>query len=161
MDWFFVSMVFHLVGVGMIFTLLFAGPILESNFRWENDIRMKQHTAKLMRSVGLLSPFGALVLILSGIGNMITLQISFGDLFGTSWWLGLKLLIFIVLLAMGMIVSPKTARERAMLIDQTNQLNPPEDINEKLSAVNRRQTLFYSLNWALVLIILILTIFKP
>ncbi len=161
MNWFHVSLFFHLLGVGMIFTLLFAGPIIEANFRWENDIRMKQHAAKMLRSVGLLSPFGALVLILSGIGNMIFLHITVGDLFTSAGWLGLKLIFFIVLLGIGMAVSPKTARQRAMLLDQMNQINPPEDATEKLEALNSKQTLFFVINWVLVVIIVLLTLFKP
>ncbi len=161
MNWFNISLFFHLVGVGMIFTLLFAGPIVEANFRWENDIRMKQHAAKMLRSIGLLSPFGALVLILSGIGNMISLHMTVGDLFGSAWWLGLKLLVFIVLLGIGMAVSPKTARQRAMLLDQMNQINPPEDANDKMESINSKQTIFFVANWVLVVIIVLLTIFKP
>lgn len=158
MNWIAISLFFHLVGVGMIFTLLFAGPIIEANFRWENDLRMKQHAAKLLRSVGLLSPFGALVLILSGIANMIVLNITFADLFGSAAWLGIKILSFIVLLVIGMVVSPKTARQRAILLDQMNQLNPPEDINDKTAALNGKQTIFFVLNWALVVVILLLTL---
>lgn len=161
MNWFHVSLFFHLLGVGMIFTLLFAGPIIEANFRWENDIRMKQHAAKMLRSVGLLSPFGALVLILSGIGNMIFLHITVGDLFTSAGWLGLKLIFFIVLLGIGMAVSPKTARQRAMLLDQMNQINPPEDANEKMEELNSKQTTFFVVNWVLVIIIVLLTLFKP
>lgn len=161
MDWFHISLFFHLLGVGMIFTLLFAGPIIEANFRWENDIRMKQHAAKMLRSVGLLSPFGALVLILSGIGNMIFLKINVGDLFGADAWLGIKLFFFIILLGIGMVVSPKTARQRAMLLDQMNQINPPEDASDKLEALNSKQTVFYVLNWTLVIIIVLITLFKP
>jgi uncharacterized membrane protein SirB2 len=168
MNWLAVSLLFHLIGVGMIFTLLFAGPIIEGNFRWENDLRMKQHSARLLRSVGLLSPFGALVLILSGIGNMIALGITFGDLFWRAGWLGIKLLIFIVLLVMGMAWSPKTARQRAILLEQMGQSNPPvedparsEDVNDKMSLLNSKQTIFFLLNWILVVLILLLTLFKP
>ncbi|MGB9592323.1 MAG: hypothetical protein ACPL1K_07385, partial [Candidatus Kryptoniota bacterium] len=75
-SWLTMSIVFHLVGAGMIFTVLLAGPIVEANFRWENDVRMKQHAAKLLRSIGLLSPFGALILVLSGITNMVILDIT-------------------------------------------------------------------------------------
>ncbi len=161
MNWFDISLLFHLVGVGMIFTLLFAGPVIESNFRWENDVRMKQHSAKLLRSVGLLSPFGALVLMISGIGNMVTLEITFGNLFGSAAWLGIKLLIFIALLAMGMALSPKTARERLLLLEHMSQPNPPEDAEDRMNALNSRQTLFFAANWILVLAILFLTLFKP
>ncbi len=161
MNWFHVSLLFHFIGVGMIFTLLFAGPIIEANFRWENDVRMKKHAAKLLRSIGLLSPFGALVLILSGIGNMISKQITVGDLFGSAAWLGLKLLFFIVLLGIGMVISPKTARERAMLLDQMNQINPPEDANQKMDSINSKQTIFFLVNWVLVIIIVLLSLFKP
>jgi uncharacterized membrane protein SirB2 len=161
MSWFGVSLVFHLVGVGMIFTVLFAGPVIESNFRWENDVRMKLHSAKLLRSIGLLSPFGALVLVISGIGNMITLEITFANLFGSAAWLGLKLLIFIGLLALGMTMSPKTARERLALLEHLSQPNPPEDIDEKMNTLNNRQTIFFTMNWVLVLGILLLTVFKP
>ncbi len=167
MNWFAVSLLFHLVGVGMIFTLLFAGPIIEANFRWENDPRMKQHSARLLRSVGLLSPFGALVLILSGIGNMIFLRITFGDLFGRAGWLGIKLLVFVVLLVMGMTWSPRTARQRAILLEQVSQPNSTsedsarvEDIDHKMSLLDSRQTTFFLLNWILVILILLLTLFK-
>jgi uncharacterized membrane protein SirB2 len=161
MTWFTISLLFHLVGVGMIFTLLFAGPIIESNFRWESDIRMKQHSAKILRNIGLLSPFGALVLVISGIGNMVALEITFANLFGSAAWLGMKLLLFIVLLAMGMVLSPKTARQRLVLLEHLSQPNPPEDIDDKMDSLNKRQTTFFAINWALVLLILLLTLFKP
>ena len=161
MNWFTVSLFFHLIGVGMIFTLLFAGPIIETNFRWENDINMKRHSAKLLRNIGLLSPFGALVLMLSGIGNMIFREITFVNLFGSTAWLGMKLMIFIVLLIMGMALSPKTARQRAILLEQMSQPDPPDDINEELSALNKKQTIFFLINWILVITILLLTLFKP
>ena len=161
MNWFGISLLFHLIGVGMIFTLLFAGLIIELNFRWENDVRMKQHSAKLLRNIGLLSPFGALVLMISGIGNMVALEITFANLFGSAWWLGIKLLIFIVLLAMGMALSPKTARQRLALLEHMSQPNPPDDIDDKMELLNKKQTTFFVINWALVLTILLLTVFKP
>lgn len=158
MSWFDVSILFHLVGVGMIFTLLFAGPIVEANFRWENDISMKRHSAKLLRNIGLLSPFGALVLVISGIGNMVALNISFSNLFGSAAWLGFKLLIFIVLLAMGMTFSPKIARQRMMVLEHLGESEPTEDAEDKMNMLNKRQTLFFVLNWVLVLLILFLTL---
>ncbi|MGO9480863.1 MAG: hypothetical protein ACLP05_03660 [Candidatus Kryptoniota bacterium] len=168
MNWFALSLFFHLIGVGMIFTLLFAGPIIETNFRWENDISMKRHSAKLLRNIGLLSPFGALVLILSGIGNMNIRGITFWDLFGSYAWLGIKLVLFIVLLIMGMALSPKTARQRALIIEKMDQPGPPaedstqsEDIGDQMNSLNKRQTIFFATNWVLVLLILILTLFKP
>ncbi len=160
MDWFKVSLLFHLVGVGMIFTLLFAGPILESNFRYENDVTMKRHSAKLLRNIGLLSPFGALVLVISGIGNMVALGITFGSLFGSAAWLGIKLLIFVVLLVMGMALSPKTARQRLALLEHLSQPNPPEDIDDKMNSLNKKQTIFFAINWVLFLLILLLTLSK-
>jgi uncharacterized membrane protein SirB2 len=161
MNWLNISLLFHLVGVGMIFTLLFAGPVIESNFRWENDVRMKLHSAKLLRSIGLLSPFGALVLVISGIGNMVALEINFTSLFGSAWWLGIKLLIFAALLALGMAWSPKTARQRQLLLEHLSQPNPPEDIDDRMDSLNKRQTTFFVVNWVLVVIILLLTLFKP
>jgi len=161
MNWLYISLLFHLVGVGMIFTLLFAGPVIESNFRWENDVRMKLHSARLLRSIGLLSPFGALVLVISGIGNMVALGINFISLFGSAWWLGMKILIFVVLLALGMVWSPKTARQRQLLLEHLSQPDPPEDIDDRMESLNKRQTIFFAVNWVLVLIILLLTLFKP
>lgn len=161
MNWFTLSLLFHLIGVGMIFTLLFAGPIIESNFRWENDVRMKQHAAKLLRSIGLLSPFGALLLVISGIGNMVALQIKFTDLFGKASWLGLKLIAFLILLIMGAAISPKAARRRAAILEQMNQPDSPDDIQEKLSILNKKQVNIFAVNWILVVIILVLTLLKP
>ena len=92
---------------------------------------------------------------------MIFLHITFGDLFTSAGWLGLKLIFFIILLGIGMAVSPKTARHRAMLLDQMNQINPPEDANDKMEALNSKQTVFFLVNWVLVIIIVLLTLFKP
>lgn len=161
MNWFHISRLFHFVGLGMIFALLFAGPIIESNFRWESDVRMKLHSAKLLRNIGLLSPFAALVLIISGIGNMVALEITLAELFGSQAWLGIKLVIFFVLLAMGMALSPKTARQRLILLEHLSQPNPPEDIDEQMDSLDRRQTTFFVINWILVLMILLLTLFRP
>jgi len=62
---------------------------------------------------------------------------------------------------MGMVLSPKTARQRLMLIEHLSQPNPPEDVDDKMDSVNRRQTNFFLANWGLVIIILLLTLFKP
>lgn len=161
-NWLTLSVVFHLIGAGMIFTVLLAGPIIEANFRWENDIRMKQHAAKLLRSIGLLSPFGALILILSGITNMVLLHITFTSLFGgTASWLGLKIFLFIILLIMGMTISPRISRQRAAVLDQMNQINPPESGTDRLASLNGQQTISFLFQWIIVILILLLTIVRP
>jgi uncharacterized membrane protein SirB2 len=160
MNWFALSLFIHLIGIGMIFTLLFAGPVIHANFKWENDLNLKRHSARLLRAVGLISPYGALVLILSGIGNMVAVQISFSDLFGKAYWLGVKLLLFAILLGLGMILSPKMARQRASLLEELGQANRSDDVDEKLSALNKKQTRFFVVNWILVSAISLLTFFN-
>ncbi|MGC8595507.1 MAG: hypothetical protein ACP5US_06650 [Candidatus Kryptoniota bacterium] len=161
-SWLTMSIVFHLVGAGMIFTVLLAGPIVEANFRWENDVRMKQHAAKLLRSIGLLSPFGALILVLSGITNMVILDITFASLFGGSaTWLGVKLILFVILLIIGMTVNPKISRQRAAVLDQMTQINPPESGTDTLASLNARQTISFLFQWIIVVLILLLTIVRP
>jgi hypothetical protein len=57
--------------------------------------------------------------------------------------------------------SPKTARQRQLLLEHLSQPNPPEDIDDRMDSLNKRQTTFFVVNWVLVVIILLLTLFKP
>jgi uncharacterized membrane protein SirB2 len=91
----------HLVGVGMLFTTVFAGVVLHLQYRRADLWPERLLHLKSLRMVGLLSPLGTAIMVLTGIGNM-TLGPHRYTLVSDSW-LSVKLLLFAVMVLLGVL----------------------------------------------------------
>lgn len=152
------SMLIHFVGLGMIFTTIFAGWILTSQYKRAKEWSGKAPHVKSLRAIGLLSPIGVLVMLLSGIGNM-SLGPHTYTLFSDGW-LSTKLAFFVVLAGVGIFFGIKSGR-RTKLVHHVVAGSAPEGAEDTIRALDRQQRWFYMLEAILLLTILMLSIVKP
>ncbi len=151
-----VSLLVHLIGVGMLFTTLFGGFILEMKFRRAKDPAAALLILKLARPIGLLSPAGIAVMLLSGISNM---HLTGLGLFSAAW-LTLKLVLFTLAVISGVLFAVNGAR-RASNVGRRAAGEQPENLERALRKLNRQQLIFYGVQAVLLLGILTLSIVRP
>lgn len=147
----------HLIGIGMVLTLIFAAPIFEKTIRRATEKKEKLNYQLLFRKIGLLTPFGSLLIVLSGIGNMY-----FGGYSVFSHgWLTAKIILFAVLVVNGGILNPPLMRKRAKLFEEMLGGKASENSDQLLARYNRQQSLFLLVQTVVVVIVLWLAVFKP
>jgi uncharacterized membrane protein len=151
-----VSLLVHLIGVGLIFTTLFGGFILEMKFRRAKDPATAQLILKLIRPIGLLSPLSIVVMLLSGTANM---HLTGMGLFSASW-LTLKLVLFALAAISGVLFGIKGSR-RAAIVSRLAGGETPDVSERTLRTLNRQQLIFYVVQTVLILAILTLSIVRP
>ena len=149
------SKLLHFVGIGVIFTTIFAGAILNGRYRKAPDWKTKLMILKLLRPIGLLSPVGVAVMLVSGILNM---HFSNLGLF-TASWLTLKLVFFALTVISGILFGVK-GTQRSILVTKLAEGNAPEGTDRSVGILDRQQRIFYFVQLVLILIILTLSIFK-
>jgi uncharacterized membrane protein len=152
------SLLVHFVGLGLIFTSIIAGWILTGHYKRSGDWNAKSIHVRSLRAIGLLSPIGVLVMLVSGIGNM-TLGPRPYTLFSDSW-LSTKLVLVVLLVAAGVFFGIKSGH-RTKLVHRVAAGSAPGDAEETIRALDRQQRWFYVLEAVLLLIILVLSIVKP
>lgn len=152
------SMLIHFVGLGLIFTTIFAGWILAGQYKRAKDWSGKTLHVKSLRAIGLLSPIGVVVMLFSGIGNM-TLGPHTYTIFSDAW-LSTKLVFYVVLAGVGVFFGIKGGK-RGKLVHQVASGTAPESAEKTIRALDRQQRWFYALEAILLLIILVLSIVKP
>ncbi len=152
------SLVVHLVGVGMLFTTIFAGLILHAQYRRAADWKTKLLYLKTLRLIGLLSPAGVAVMILSGIGNM-TLGPHHYTLFSDGW-LSAKLMLVVLLIIVGVLQAIQGSRRTRIIarLGEGSELDVPE---HRLRALDNQMILFYVIEAVFILAIIILSITRP
>jgi uncharacterized membrane protein SirB2 len=147
---------FHLIGFGMIATLLFAGPILERKFQKAETLEAKLAIHRAMKSVGLLSPLAVLLLIATGIGNMYFTGLGPFK----AGWLTAKLIFVAIVIVNGGMTGGRALRRGKLLHRLARGEIVPNALPE-MQRYNKQQTTFYFTQIILVLVILALSVFKP
>jgi len=149
-----VTLFFHFIGIGILCTTLVAGLMLNMQYHRAPDLKSKGLILRSMKPIGLLSPVGSLIMLISGIGNMNVLGYTLLDLPG---WLAYKI-IFYVLAAISGILFGITSGKRGKLIQAMNSGNAPENAEQTLRGYERQIWLFYPVIAILFIIILLLSI---
>jgi uncharacterized membrane protein len=156
MDLAHLSMLLHFLGFGLLFSTLVAGWMLHGQYKKATDYSTKAIILRLLRPIGLLSPFGILLMVLTGIGNMHVRGLG---LF-TESWLSAKIVVFIIASINGLVFGAR-AGKRAKLISQLADGSAPQGTDAAINALDKQMRLFYLIQSVLLLIILILSIVKP
>lgn len=151
-----VVFLFHLIGLSMIGALLFAGPILERRFQKAETLDAKVTLLRVMKSVGLLSPLAVLLLIATGIGNMYFTGLGPFK----AGWLTAKIIFVAIVIVNGAMTGAR-ARNRGKLLERLARGENVPDALPQMQRYNKQQTMFYLTQWFLILIILVLSVFKP
>jgi len=152
------SLLLHFIGLGLIFTTIFGGWILTGQYKRSKDWSTKVLHVRSLRAIGLLSPIGVLIMLVSGIGNM-TLGPYHYTLFSDAW-LSTKLVFFVVLAGLGVFFGIRGGR-RSKLVHHVAAGSAPEGAEDSIRALDRQQRWSYVVQAVLLLIILGLSIVKP
>ena len=154
-----INFIFHLIGFGILVTSLLGGFIVERKLRGQSDFNLKIYTASLSRAIGLLSPIAALLLLLTGIGN-IQNRFSGTDI---SWynegWLVAKIVLYALMVLNGVIYGPRLTRSRLKLIKAQSDDNAPPNADAAMKSYNTQITLFYLVQTLFLILILYLSVF--
>jgi hypothetical protein len=112
------SLVFllHLLGFGLLAGVTFAGWILNKRFTSEPELQIKLAIGLTMRTVGLFSPVAALLLLLTGIGNIHNYFGGNAAAWYRESWLVVKVVLFGILLTNGTLLGPSLARRRMKIL---------------------------------------------
>ncbi len=156
MDTNLLLMFFHLIGFGLIVTLLITGWLLHRQYTAAADFKTKTVILSSARSVGLLSPIAILVLLITGLWNMHLLGLGLFD----EQWLGIKIVLFAIAAVNGIMFGIRS-KKRGMLVAQLAQGTAPADSGSKLAGMDKSTFMFYVIQTILFTAILILTVWKP
>jgi uncharacterized membrane protein len=149
-------MLLHFLGFGLLFSTLVAGWMLHGQYKKATDFSTKAMVLRLLRPIGLLSPVGILLMLLTGIGNMHVRGLG---LF-TESWLSAKIVVFVIAMINGLVFGAR-ARKRARLISQMADGSAPHGTDGTINILDKQMRLFYIIQFVLLLIILTLSIVKP
>jgi len=153
-----ISFFLHLMGFGLMVTTLVAGLVLERKFRAEQELNLKLYVAGLARTMGLLSPFAVLLLLITGIGNIFNRSAGTSVSWYQEGWLVAKIMFFVILLLNGMFYGPRISRSRTKVIRSLQEDTPQAEAVKTLASLNRQMTLFYLVQTLLLLIIVYLSL---
>jgi len=151
-----IYLLIHLLGFGLIISVLIATPILEYYLRRAESYEQALQIAKMISRIGLLSPIAALILLLSG----AALMTIYGYGLFTHGWLTGKLLIFLVMVVTGAYSSMNVGKQRREIyIDLIEGKDNPK-LPGELIRVHNRQSQYTRIQSAFLLMILIFTVYK-
>ena len=149
-----INLVLHFLGFGLFVMVLVAGFIIERQYRKATDVQVKATLLGVMRSIGIISPFAVLIMLLTGIMNMQTLGIGLLD-FG---WLTAKIIFFAIAATNGIFAGIRS-RKRGTLVMQMAKGESPADAEQKVQSYDKQQSMFYVVNALLLLIIVVLSVY--
>lgn len=146
-------LLFHLIGFGLLATTSVAGIILHLQYRNAADLRAKAALLRAMKPIGLLSPVAILVMLGTGIGNMLAIGVGLLTL----GWLTAKIIFFAIAVISGVLFGLKSKR-RGALVQKMAAGSAPPFAEEMLQALDRQIVLFHVVMPLLLLIILYLSV---
>ncbi len=146
----------HLLGYGLLISVLVATPILERYLRRAERYDDALTLANIVSNIGLLSPIAALILLVSG----ILMMNLFGYTLFSHGWLTGKLLIFLVMVVSGIYSSMTVGRERRQIYHDLIDGKDNPKLPGKLLQVHNRQSQYTRIQTIFMLMILIFTVYK-
>jgi hypothetical protein len=149
-----VTLFFHFIGLGILCTTLVAGYILNRQYHRAPDLHTKSIILRSMKPIGLLSPLGSLIMLVTGIGNMQALGYTILELPG---WLAYKI-IFYALTVISGILFGITSGKRGKLLHLMVAGTAPENAETTIRSYERQISLFYPVLALIFVIILLLSI---
>ena len=154
-----ITFVLHLLSIGILTTTLVAGFILDRKIRKEPDVRLKIYTAALSKSIGLLSPVAAILLLLTGIANIHNRFFGYPSEWYTEGWLVAKIILFVVMVSNGMFYGPGLMRGRLKVFRSLVEQSAPTYADTQIRSYNTQITLFYAVQILLFLLIVYTSVF--
>jgi hypothetical protein len=149
-----ITLLFHLIGFGILLTVSLAGMILNSRYRKAPDLATKLVILRALRPIGLLSPIGMVVMLITGIGNMHSIGAGVLE-YG---WLTGKIFLFAIAVISGILFGI-TSRKRTQLIESMARNEGPAGAEALVKSYDAQIGLFYVVLPLLLLVILALSVY--
>lgn len=124
----------------------------------EPDWDRKLYIGGIMRLFASFGPYVVVVLLLTGVGNMMN-RYGLGGVWPRETWLEVKIVLFIILSINAIYIAPRINAKRAMLIKSAIDNKRPENFEQLLSRQNKTISLFLYLQATLLLSIVVLSAF--
>ncbi len=152
------SLFFHFIGFGIVFTALMGGWIIERRLRAEKDWNRKLFLGTISRRFSILFPIACIIMLLSGIVNIFIMYNGSVNLLYMDGWLIAKIILFAFLFINGAVFGPVLARRRTKLMQGISDKNAPEDAELTIKVINKSASTFYLVQFILLIIIIFLSI---
>jgi uncharacterized membrane protein SirB2 len=150
-------LIIHLIGFGLLASVVFITPVLESSLRKTENYSDALRLLKVSTRIGILSPVAVVVMLASGIGLMT--MYDYG-IFSHGWLTG-KLLIFLVMLLNGGYSSVNISKKRREIYEELAAGKDNPRLPGDLLRMHNRQSQYVRLQAVFLLMILIFTVYKP
>lgn len=154
-----ISFYLHLVAFGILMTTVVSGFLLDRKFRNETDRRLRLTIASISKTIGLLSPVAAVLLLLTGIGNIHNRFVGPEMRWYAEGWLVAKIILYVLMVLNGMIYGPRLTRGRLKLLNSMAEQTAPANADATLRSFNRQITLFYLVQTLLLLLVVYISVF--
>ena len=152
------NFVLHLIAFGVLMAAVIALDVLNRKMVSENDLGRKLYIGGIMKTFGLFTPFTAVVLLLTGFGNMVN-RYGMGGMGNIETWLEVKIILFVILAFNGGFVASRFQKKRMMLIKATADNAAPEDAGRQIAKINGIFSMYFYVQYALLLAVLLLSVF--
>ena len=153
------NFILHLIGFAMVSTSLLAGWIVERRVRHEQEMPVKLAMLRVNRSVGLLTPFAAILMLVTGTINIMNVYPVNPNVWYSQGWLMAKVILFAFLLVNGAIFGPVISRRRSKLIHAKSENTAPADADKTIRIYDKNITTFYLVQTLLLLVIIYLSVY--
>jgi hypothetical protein len=149
-----ITLILHFLGLGLLVSSGSAGIILNRQYKNAEDLRTKALILRAAKPIGLLSPTGMLIMIITGIGNMHFLGVGILDL----GWLSAKLVVFAVAMVIGIWMGV-VSRKRGALVGAMAAGQADPNADQKLAAFDRLVVMGYIVLPLLLVVIIYLSVY--
>jgi len=153
------SFFLHLIAFGLLTTTLVSGFVLDRRFRKETDHKLKVTIASISRTIGLLSPVAAVLLLVTGIGNIHNRTIGTELEWYAEGWLVAKIVLYVLMVLNGSVYGPGLIRGRLKLLNAVAEQSAPPNAEAALRSYNRQISLFYFVQTLLLLLVVYISVF--
>ena len=133
----------HLLGFSLVSAAVITGTLLNRKLTKEKDYSLKLYLGGLMRSISMAAPVTALILLVSGIGNIYNRNLGAPIAWYEESWLVVKIILFAIMLVNGTIFGPSLAKKRMQVIKALSETAAPEDAEQQLAFLNKQLNWFF------------------
>jgi len=148
----------HILAFGFSSAALISFFILNKKMNTEPEWDRKLYIGGIMRVFASFGPYVVVVLLLTGIGNMMN-RYGLGGVWPRETWLEVKIALFIILSINALYIAPRINAKRAMLIKSAVENKRPENFEQLLSKQNTVIALFLYVQALLLVAIVVLSAF--
>ena len=149
-----ITLILHFLGLGLLVSASVAGILLNRQYKKAEDLRTKALLLRAAKPIGLLSPVGMVIMLITGIGNMHALGVGILTL----GWLSAKLVIFAIAVIGGVMMGI-VARKRGALVASMAAGGAGPDAEKKLSSYDSAIMMGYIILPLLLIAILYLSVY--